>query len=316
MQPLVTVVCLCYNHARFIREALDSVLNQTYPNLEIIIVDDYSSDNSREIIAEYVRKFPQLIYLPNERNLGNCTAFNRAWEISKGEYLIDFATDDVLMPERISEQVAVLESLDQGYGIMYTDAELIDDNDRHLGYFYKRDAEGNLLDPVPSGDVFADVVARHFICTPTMIMRRSVFGELGGYDATLAYEDFDLWVRSARTFKFYFLDKPLTKRRIHAAQMSQQQYKPSDRQIFSTIEVCRKAQQMLRNEAEKQALITRVEYELTQAYLTRNKIAGRFLKELLLELEPLPVKIKVLRVLSRVPLVLPIFRKLYQRFRK
>jgi glycosyltransferase involved in cell wall biosynthesis len=315
MQPLVTVVCLCYNHARFIRDALDSVLAQTYTNLEIIVVDDLSTDDSRNIIAEYVQKYPQIKFLPNEKNLGNCAAFNRAWEISKGDYLIDFATDDVLMPERISEQVAAFETLDPGYGIIYTDAVLIDDNSREIGYYYKRDTEGNLLKPVPSGDVFADVVARHFISTPTMIMRRAVFEKLGGYDATLAYEDFDLWVRSARTFKFYFLDKPLTKRRIHAAQMSQQQYKPSDRQIFSTIEVCRKAQKLLRNETEKQALITRVEYELTQAYLTRNKKAGRLLRQLLLELEPMPWKFKMLGMLSKVPVMLPVFRQLYHRFR-
>jgi glycosyltransferase involved in cell wall biosynthesis len=316
MQPLVTVVCLCYNHARFIREALDSVLNQTSKNLEIIIVDDFSTDNSREIIEEYVRKYPQLKYLPNEKNLGNCSAFNRAWEISKGEYLIDFATDDILMPERISEQITTFEKLDKSYGIIYTDAELIDDNGRHLGYYYKRDASGNLLKPVPSGEVFADVVARHFISTPTMIMRREVFEKLGGYDASLAYEDFDLWVRSARTFNYFFLDKPLTKRRIHAAQMSQQQYKPSDKQIFSTIEVCRKAQHLLRNEKEKQALITRVEYELTQAYLTRNHKASQLLRELLTELKPLPLKFKLLGFLSKTLLPLPAFRHLYHRIRK
>ena len=174
MQPLVTVVCLCYNHSRFLRIALDSVLNQTYPNLEIIVVDDFSTDNSREIIAEYVEKYPQITYLPNDGNIGNCAAFNRAYEISKGEYLIDFATDDVLLPERITEQVAAFEELGPAYGIIYTDAELIDDFGNHLGYYYKRDAEGNLLNPPPSGDVFADVVARHFISTPTMTMRRAV----------------------------------------------------------------------------------------------------------------------------------------------
>ena len=290
MQPLVTLICLCYNHARFLREALDSVLNQTYPNLEIIVADDFSTDNSREIIEEYVRKFPRIKYLPNERNLGNCAAFNRAFKISQGEFIIDFATDDVLMPERVAEQIAAFEKLDASYGVIYTDAELIDDSGRHLGYFYKRDQGGKHLKPTPSGEVFAEVLARHFISTPTMMMRRSVFEKLGGYDASLAYEDFDFWVRSARTFKYFFLDKPLTKRRIHAAQMSQQQYKPHDKQIFSTIAVCRKAKALVQNETEKQALVTRVKYEWKQAVLWQNRQAANELLVLLEELGSVPLK--------------------------
>src|SRR5690606_21799141 len=143
MQPLVSVICLCYNHARFLAEALDSVLNQTYKNLEIIVVDDQSTDNSRAIIEDYVSRFPQIKYLPNEQNLGNCTAFNRAYRLSKAKYLIDFATDDVFLPERIAEQVAAFEKLDKSYGVLFTDAEFIDDNGRHLHNFYKRDQQGN-----------------------------------------------------------------------------------------------------------------------------------------------------------------------------
>jgi glycosyltransferase involved in cell wall biosynthesis len=315
MQPLVSVICLCYNHARFLKEALDSVLNQTYPNLEILVVDDLSTDNSREIIEEYVQRFPQIKYLPNEKNLGNCAAFNRAYRLSKGQYLIDFATDDVLLPNRIEEQVAAFEKLDESYGILFTDAEFIDDYGNHLHNFYQHDKNGNLAEPVPDGDVFADVIARHYICSPTMIMRRAVFDKLNGYDETLAYEDFDLWVRSAPDFKYFFLDKILTKRRIHAAQMSQQQYKPNDKQIFSTITVCQKAQKLLRTEKEKQALQKRVQHELIQAVFTRNPEATRQLYALMQTLGPVPAKMKFLLAIHKWPLPFAQIRQIYYKMR-
>jgi glycosyltransferase involved in cell wall biosynthesis len=314
-QPLVSVICLCYNHARFLRQALDSVLHQTYQNLEIIVVDDVSRDNSREIILEYARKYPQIRYLFNEKNLGNCAAFNRGYEMSKGAYLIDFATDDVLLLTRIEEQVTVFEKLGPEYGVLFTDAELIDDNGKHLGYFYDRNADGTLKEPVPQGEVFAEVVGRHFISTPTMLMRRQVFDDLKGYDATLAYEDFDFWVRSARMYKYYYLDKPLTQRRIHAAQLSQQQYKPNDRQIFSTITVCRKAQKLLRTETEKAALLIRVRHEFIQAVFTDNLPAAKGFYELLQELTPPGLKDKLLFFMAKMPLPLTPVRNVYYRFR-
>src|SRR6478736_6920312 len=137
-QPLVSVICLCYNHERFLEAALDSVLNQTYSNLEIIVIDDLSTDNSRNLLETYAQKHPQIKYLPNETNLGNCAGFNRGYQLSKGEYIIDFATDDILMPTRIAEQVAVFEKLSPEYGILFTDAELINEAGNHVGYFYQR----------------------------------------------------------------------------------------------------------------------------------------------------------------------------------
>ena len=101
--PLVSVVCLCYNHARFLREALDSVLAQTYPNIEVIVVDDCSTDGSVSIIQEYIAKHPYIKFISTGHNRGNTTAFNMGWRASHGAYIIDFATDDALLPERVAQ---------------------------------------------------------------------------------------------------------------------------------------------------------------------------------------------------------------------
>ncbi len=310
-KPLVSVICLCFNHGRFLKEALDSVLAQTYPNLEIIVVDDFSTDNSRELLKTYAARYSQITCLLNEKNLGNCASFNRAFAISKGEYLIDFATDDEMFPTRIAEQIEAFQNLGPEYGVVFTDAELIDESGKHAGYFYRRNADGSLKVPVPSGNVFAAILRRYFVSTPTMIMRREVLQKMGGYDATLAYEDFDLWVRSSREFRYFFLDKILTKRRLHPAQLSKQQYQPNDQQVFSTIKVCRKALTLIRTEEEKAALITRIQHELIQAVFTQNQEAADQYFALLEEMNALSPKFKLLKMVGRLPLPLTRFRQLY-----
>ncbi|GAA3997728.1 hypothetical protein GCM10022408_05590 [Hymenobacter fastidiosus] len=263
--PLVTIVALCHNHAPFVREALDSILAQTYPNLDVWLVDDASTDDSGAILREYAAANPawQTIFLP--ANVGNCTAFNQAFRRAGGEFFIDFATDDVLLPSRVAEQVAVFQRLDATYGVVYSDAELIDEASRPVRHHYRRDGQGQLHPRPASGPVFAEVLRRYFISTPTMMMRRTALEHLGGYDETLAYEDFDFWVRAARDFQFHFLDAVTTQKRLHPASMSRRGYRPNDPFLASTIRVCRKALVLCRTPDERAALAERVRWELRQA---------------------------------------------------
>jgi len=287
MQPLVSVICLCYNHAQFLTEALDSVLSQTYRPLEIMVVDDASTDNSAALLQNYVAQHPELKLILNKENQGNCRAFNQALTLATGEFIIDFATDDVLLPTRIAEQVNAFERLDNSYGVVYTNAELIDEKSSSLGNFYKCDRKGNLTPTVATGNIYAAVLQRFFICSPTLMIRKDVFTKLNGYDESLAYEDFDLIVRAARDYQFYYLDKVLTQRRLHANQLSKGWYKVGDKQLLSTIKVCRKALALNRTETENKALITRVEWEIKQAFFTKNYDEAEQLFRILKELRPL-----------------------------
>jgi glycosyltransferase involved in cell wall biosynthesis len=179
--PLVTIIALCYNHAPYLRLALDSILAQTYPHLEVWLVDDASQDGSAEILREYAQANPSwhLLLLPH--NLRNCRAFNQAFFRSKGEFVVDFATDDVLLPDRISQQVAQFQRLDASYGVVYSNAELIDEQGKSLGLHHCPDGQGGLLPRPASGWVLADLLGRYFICTPTMLMRREALVHLGGF---------------------------------------------------------------------------------------------------------------------------------------
>ena len=262
---LVTIVALCHNHAPFLREALDSIRAQTYPNLEVWLVDDASTDESAEILREYAARNPgwHLLLLPE--NGGNCQAFNLAFFCSKGEYVIDFATDDVLLPARVALQVAAFGAANASVGMVYSNCELIDETSHSLGLHHRADGRGGLMPTPASGWVFAEVLRRYFISTPTMMMRRACLESLGGYDETLAYEDFDFWVRASRGWQFLYLDEVTTRKRKHPRSMSARAYRRHDPYLASTTRVCAKALALTRTPAEYAALAVRLRSELRQA---------------------------------------------------
>ncbi|MBW3129495.1 glycosyltransferase family 2 protein [Hymenobacter profundi] len=305
--PLVSIVALCYNHAPFLIEALESILAQTYPHLEVILVDDASTDNSQAVLARYAQGNPHWKTLLLLQNVGNCAAFNAAFRQTNGEFIIDFATDDVLLPTRVAQQVAAFQELPAEYGVVYTDAELIDEASHPVRRHYRRDARGRLHPRPAEGWVFADVLRRYFISAPTMMMRRTTLLSLGGYDETLTYEDFDFWVRAARTWQFRFLDIVSTRKRLHPRSKSSVAYRPHDPYLASTIRVCYKALALCRTRAERDALAVRLRWELRQAVRWGNHVEVHDLYRLLRQLRavwPLDWLLyrlppKVVRVINR-----------------
>jgi len=266
----VTVICLCYNHARFVREAISSVYQQTYPFVQLIIVDDASTDESVNMILSSISG-SNTMFLPLQKNQGNCKAFNIALAQARGQYIIDLAADDVLLPKRVETQVNLFQSLGKAYGIVFGNAIYVDAEGNHLRRHTEHLIKRGLIRRVPEGDVFATVLRRYFICSPTMMIRREVLDELHGYDETLAYEDFDLWVRASRHFKFAYDGHVLTLVRKLASSMSTGWYTKGDPQLYSTYKVCLKAKAMIQSPEEKSALVTRARYELRQAVFSENK---------------------------------------------
>lgn len=279
--PLVTIVALCHNHAPFVREALDSILAQTYPHLEVWLVDDASTDESPAILREYAARHPawHLRLLPE--NVGNCRAFNTAFREARGEFVLDFATDDVLLPDRVARQVAAFQGAAPTVGVVYSNAELIAEDGQFLGLHHRPDGAGGLVPPPASGWVFAEVLRRYFISTPTMLMRHACLAQLGGYDETLAYEDFDFWVRASREWQFLYLDEVTTRKRKHPRSMSSRAYRRHDPYLTSTIRACEKALALVRTPDERAALATRLRWELRQAVRRHRPVEGRALFALL-----------------------------------
>ncbi len=254
---LVTVICLCHNQAPFVDAALLSVLNQTYSRVELIIVDDGSTDGSKDRIRDFLKDHPEIAYVDHAVPLGNCKAFNTGWKLAKGTYIIDLAADDVLLPDRVEVGIERLNKT--GAGVHFSDAWLIDSHDNVIGKHNDR-----FKMPIPEGDVYTELIRRYVICPPTMLIRQEVMKKLGGYDETLAYEDFDFWVRSARDFHYAFTDAPLVKKRLLAGSHSATQDKFWNRHQESTLRVCKKILAMNRTVEEGKALKQRIWYEIRQ----------------------------------------------------
>lgn len=278
-QPLVSIICLCYNHQNYVAETLASVWKQDYNNIEVFIVDDGSSDKSVAVIHNFLAANPcpypyKTLFL--EKNIGNCAAFNRAWRMAKGKYVIDLATDDIILPKRVSAQVSYFEQLPDDYGVVFTESQYIDADGKPLEYHFKQ--KYRHVRPIPTGNVYQEVLARYFISSPSMMYKNEVLHDLKGYDEALAYEDFDFWVRSARKYKYGYLDECTTLVRRLDNSMSRKLYKQNDRQLFSTYLVCKKAYNLNETKEENNALVQRLHYELRQAILTNNYLeAEQFL---------------------------------------
>ncbi len=266
-QPLVSVICLSYNHAAYVGEAIASVLAQTYPHVELIVVDDGSSDASVPAIRQALAGNKDIKFIALQQNIGNCRAFNLAWRQAQGDYIIDLAADDRLLPGRIARGVAALQAAGPDYGLHFCDARIINKSGRMLREHRTADF---FAGEVPQGYLFETVLRKYFINPVTMMYSRAMLDSLGGYDENLAYEDFDLLVRASRRFKFCYTPEVLAEKRIVKGSLGSTQYRPRSAMLRSTLQVCRKAYGMCQTPAEYAALQVRLRYEMKMALASLN----------------------------------------------
>lgn len=281
IRPLVSVVCTVYNHERFITAAIQSVLNQTYPAVELIVVDNHSTDQSVARVEEAIRSHPGIQFIKNTENLGICRAFNQGLKIAKGRYVIDLSADDVLHRDRIARQVAGFERLPGDYAVIFSNAAFIDENNQLTGYHYPISQTGQSTIEVPSGWVFKEILASYFVSTPTMMMRKDVLESLGGYDESLSYEDFDFWVRTARHYRYCYQDEVLTSKRIVRKSLSSHFQNRHNSLLSSTLKVCYKAFDQCQSVEEYQALATRIRWFIRQCFYAEQFDLALQFKELL-----------------------------------
>lgn len=258
MKPAVSVICLCYNQERFVREAIQSVLRQTYPNVQLIVVDDASTDNSSNVIEATLQGNLNVQFVRLTENHGNCKAFNKGLTLATGSFIIDLAADDVLLPNRIERGVAILMEKGKTYGVHFSDAEIIDE----YGALLYNHSDRFPHQTIPHGDVYKDVIRRYFICPPTVMFTRQVADVLGGYDEALSYEDFDFWIRSSRAFQYVYSPEVLVKRRVLKGALGSKQFKLFSKHSQSTYRVCEKIFRMNASVEEQQALRQRILYEI------------------------------------------------------
>lgn len=200
----VTVLLSAYNDERFLGAAIDSILAQTFTDFELLIVDDASTDRSREVVQRY--RDPRLRLLVNDRNLGLGASLNRGLATIRSEYVARLDGNDLSFPQRLERQVAFLDAHPE-VAVAGAQAMLID---------VRGKAKGELRRPVTElGLRWMRIFGSPLIHSSAMFRRAVVCDELGGYDDRHRFgEDFDLWCRVAKAHAIANLPETLVAYRI------------------------------------------------------------------------------------------------------
>lgn len=205
---LVSILVPCYNHEKFVADCINSLIAQTYENIEVIICDDCSADNSFGVIKEYEeamkKRFKKVVIMRNEVNRGITKNLNGMLELAQGEYIKLIASDDMLAEDAIENLVAFAK---------VSEADIVYSNMRYIGYdcHYPVGNIENLKTfyterpPVGRG-IIGSIYANNFIAAPSVIFPKATFDKFGNFDEEGMTEDLEYWLRVATEGKFDYLD--------------------------------------------------------------------------------------------------------------
>lgn len=209
--PLVSVIIPCYNHERYIAQCIASVLQQTYPNIQLIVIDDGSKDRSVALIEELcaVHQFE----FEAQQNMGLSATLNKAIrQYARGKYIAVVASDDYWHPEKIKRQVEFYEQ-QAHYGLVFCDSFLVNDKSEIIGEIGRQ----RLKNECSFEDLMLD---RYGIPALTVMIKKEVYDTVGLFDEKMVVEDWDMWLRIADQYKIGFLDEKLAYYRAHDSNIS------------------------------------------------------------------------------------------------
>ena len=211
--PTVSVIIPTYNRAHLIGKAIKSVLNQTYQDFEIIVVDDGSTDNTGEIVKSFDNF--KIRYISNSNNRGASAARNTGIRASQGEYIALLDSDDEWLPEKLDKQIKVLQNKSPEVGVAYSDVLYIDKNGKNMNR--------KLSNPGKEGYIYEDLLGENYVGTPSaLLIKKECFNRVGLFDDLLnAQDDWDMWIRIAKYYRFAFIKVPLVKYRLHSNRISE-----------------------------------------------------------------------------------------------
>jgi alpha-1,3-rhamnosyltransferase len=215
--PLVSIVVVSYNQGKYIRENLDSIKAQTYPNIELIVADDASQDNSVDVFNEWLKEnnYPaQTNY--HTKNTGLATTLNESVEMVTGKYVKFIAADDFLHPESIEKCVQRLEDLGEEYGMVHTNVHCIDDASKII----EDRIDLNKFNDVDKDEFRRNLLKSNTIAALSVVLRTEVLRETGLYDNTFLVEDFYRWLKINEKYYIAYVAEKLAFYRLHPTNIS------------------------------------------------------------------------------------------------
>lgn len=207
---LVSVMTTTRNRARMLIRAIDSVFSQTHENLELILVDDHSTDRTSELVSSITD--PRLRYIRLEECVGAAKARNIALNETRGEFLCFLDDDDVLFPEKLQRQLDEFSAAPADVGLIYCGFTIL---------FESEDRAVMDVHPTIRGDVYAQVLGRNYFAINAPLVRKECFERIGRFDTMLSScIDWDMWIRIAHSYEFGFVPESLCACYIHGDQIS------------------------------------------------------------------------------------------------
>lgn len=207
--PLVSVIVPCYNHEKYVQECIESVVNQTYKNIELIVIDDGSSDNSPKILQDLSKKYN--FCFEHQKNRGLSGTLNKALELTSGKYICNLASDDYWELTKIEKQVSIMEA-NQNLGFCYSDYTFVDKNSNPIN-------ENTYFKNI-TGYAFRRMLISNFVAAVTVMIRKDVFSEVGAYDAEMPIEDWYMWLKITKKYPIQSMGEKLAFYRMHGKNFS------------------------------------------------------------------------------------------------
>jgi glycosyltransferase involved in cell wall biosynthesis len=205
--PKVSVIIPTYNRAEFLRSAIESVLEQSFANLEIIVSDDKSTDHTRELVKSF--KDDRIKYILNKGKKGPSATRNTAILASEGEYIAFLDDDDEWLPDKLERQVQVLDKSQPNICGVYSKSLIIDRSTDQI-------ISTNPANDEMKGNLLYQLAIKNPIHTPTAVIRKKCLEKVGLFDETISYmEDRDLWIRLSMHWDFEYISEPLAKIYVH-----------------------------------------------------------------------------------------------------
>ena len=198
--PTVSVIIPTYNRAHLIGRAIQSVLRQTYRNLEVIVVDDGSTDNTEKVIKSFDDSCVH--YIRHEKNCGGAVARNTGISAARGKFIAFQDSDDEWLSEKLEKQLEAFEKGSSELGVVYTG--FLRMQGHSISYFPSKETQS------AEGYIHRQILRKSFVGTPTALVRRDCLEKAGSFDVRLRrLQDWELWIRISRYYTFKFIEEPL-----------------------------------------------------------------------------------------------------------
>ena len=214
--PQVSVVIPTYNNAHLLGRAVQSVLGQTFRDFELIIVDDGSTDNTRELVGNI--DDDRVRYIRHEKNRGAGAAWNTGIRVATGAFIAFQDSDDEWMPDKLERQMRAFDNAPSDVGVVYTGFWRIEgDKKTYIPSSKIEQKEGNIRGPL---------LKSNFVGTPVVVIKRECFEKAGMFDEKLPMlQDWDLWIRISKYYQFKCLNEPLVLSYCTPGSLNAQRYR-------------------------------------------------------------------------------------------